>query len=53
METKNEKPLKDDGQLHKGKDCIGCKYIIDPKCKGKPRHVTRCLNYEERIKSNG
>ena len=30
--------------------CVGCKYVIDSKCKGHPRKVIRCNNFEERKK---
>lgn len=38
------------GKLIKNQECVSCKKMFE--CKGKPRSVERCINYEER-KNNG
>lgn len=35
----------------RGKECIGCEYVLD--CKGKPiEQTTPCLNFKERRKDD-
>lgn len=42
MAKKEEKPLKKD------KECVYCEKLFD--CKGRPRHIDKCLNFRERKK---
>lgn len=37
---------KNDHQLHKGIECVNCTKLFE--CKGKPRHVDQCLNFDPR-----
>ena len=41
-----EPKLKKEEELIKDKNCIGCQHIVG--CKGKPRKVELCINYEVR-----
>lgn len=34
-------------EFHKTMECVKCKHLFD--CKGKPREVESCLNFEERV----
>lgn len=46
---KERKPRENDGksqELIKNQECVSCKKMFE--CKGKPRGIDRCLNYEER-----
>lgn len=46
---REKKPRKIDEQgreLIKNQECVSCKKMFE--CKGKPRGIDRCLNYEER-----
>ena len=46
---RKERPKNDKGEeLVKGIECVGCKNIFT--CKGKPRHVKACVNFDERTK---
>lgn len=37
---------KKEQELHKSMECVKCKHLFD--CKGKPREIDKCLNFEER-----
>lgn len=37
---------KKEQELHKSMECVKCKNLFD--CKGKPRDIDKCLNFEER-----
>lgn len=37
---------KKEQELHKSMECVKCKHLFD--CKGKPRDIDKCLNFEER-----
>lgn len=45
-ERKHHERVNNADVITKDKNCIGCKHLIG--CKGKPRRVVNCLNYEER-----
>lgn len=36
-------------KIAKSRECIGCKHFFE--CKGKPKKIERCVNFEERKKN--
>lgn len=51
-QPKEKRPRRVDEQgreLIKNQECVGCKKMFD--CKGKPRNVTACVNFEERTRN--